>query len=467
MKSVTRNLILTVDIGTTAMKGGLITPEGELVGYHRITYWEKTRQDYHSWDPVVWLESLRDIVASVGGYQRISAITVSGHGPTLVPVDAAGTALFPALLWLDKRNIRREGTRSFFLPKVAWFKEHQPELYDKTRWFLSCPEYINFFLTGEAMTVTPSDEFKPFIWDEKDWSSYGLDPKKLPPFIQTGQVIGRVTERASTFCGIAPGVPVISGGSDFLLSLVGSGTVEPGRTCDRAGTSEGINYCHTAPLSAPDLRTLPHMIPGLYNVSGILSSTGRLFEWLRRITGQDNRPYREFLQEIENLPLERSRPYFFPTFDHGDFEFAQGGFLELHPDHSREDLGRAVIESIGFGIKRILDDLEAGGCPVGEIRVTGGQARNVIWNQMKADMTGKRILVPEIEDAELLGCAAAALTAQGEYKNLQEAAGALVRIKAVFNPREARRQKYAELYAYYSDYAKRMSWENTVANGGK
>jgi xylulokinase len=452
-----QKLILAVDIGTTAMKGGLITSEGELVAYHRVTYWEKTRQDFHAWDPKVWVEALREIVASVGGYQRISAVAVSGHGPTVIPVDAEGRVLFYALLWMDKRNLRQEGTKSFFLPKIAWFRQNHPELYQKTQWFLSCPEYLNFFLTGEALTVTPSKEFIPYIWHGADWRAYGLDYHKLPPFVRMGEKVGEVSQQASTFTGIPAGVPVVAAGSDFLVALVGAGAVEPGRTCDRAGTSEGINYCSALPVADPRLRTLPHAIDGLYNISGILSSTGRLFEWLRRITGQSDRSYREILQEIENLSLDRNRPYFFPSFErNGDFEFAQGGFLELHPDHTREDMGRAVVESIAFGIRRVLETLGENGCPVDEMRVTGGQARNVIWNQIKADITGKRVLVPEIEDAELLGSAACALVFQGEYNSLREASAELVKVRAVFNPRAERLAVYDELYAAYRDYGRTM-----------
>ncbi len=457
MRILPKNLVLAIDIGTTAMKGGLLTPEGEMVAYHRVTYWEKTRQDYHTWDPKVWIEALRDIVASLGGYNRISVIVVSGHGPTVIPVGENGEVLFPALLWLDKRQVRREGTRSFFLPKIAWFAQNQPLLFEKTKWFLSCPEYLDFFLTGEAHTVTPSQEFTPFIWGEEDVKKYDLLPGKLPPFVTTGEFMGKVRPQASYFTGIPAGIPVVAGGSDFLLSLLGSAVIKPGRTCDRAGTSEGINHCHSASLEAPGLRTLPHVIPGLYNISGILSSTGRLFEWLRKITGQGERSYRDILQDIENVPLDRSRPNFYPSFEwNGDFEFARGGFLELHPDHNRDDLGRAVVESIGFGIKRIVNNLETQGCKVEEIRVTGGQARNVIWNQMKADMTGRTIVVPEIEDAELLGGAVCALKAQGDFSHLAEASEALFRIRAIFNPREERRVRYQELFEEYVEYSQQM-----------
>ncbi len=434
------------------MKGGLISPDGILLGSHRVIYRDKGSQDYQTWDARIWIDSLRDIVASLGGYERISALCVSGQGPTLVPVGEDGLPLYYALLWIDQRGMIKPGSKSFFLPKIEWFRQENPLLYEKTRWFLSCPEYINFFLTGKAATVTPNEEFIPYIWSNDDSASYGLDHHRLPPFIQTGQVIGEVTSLAAAQTGIPPGTPVISGGSDFLMGLLGSATVEPGRTCDRAGTSEGVNFCSPSPVENSRLRILPHIIPGLYNVSGILASTGRLFEWMRQITGQTDRTYRDILQSIENLPLTRSRPLFIPSIeDGGDFQFASGAFLDLHPEHNRDDLGRAVVESIGFGIKRIIQTMAMSECSVQEIRVTGGQARNVIWNQMKADMSGKVILVPEIEDAELLGCAVCALTALGKFSDIKTASLGLTRIRARITPRHENAKIYEELYLDYNE----------------
>jgi sugar (pentulose or hexulose) kinase len=102
-------LVLAVDVGTTAMKGGLINGDGELVSYHRVTYWEKTKQDYHSWNPQVWVDSLRDIVASLGGYQQIIAVVISGHGPSLVPVDQQGkTSSRPSCGWIRGRTASAE-----------------------------------------------------------------------------------------------------------------------------------------------------------------------------------------------------------------------------------------------------------------------------------------------------------------------------------------------------------------------
>ncbi len=119
-------------------------------------------------------------------------------------------------------------------------------------------------------------------------------------------------------------------------------------------------------------------------------------------------------------------------------------------------MGRAVIESIAFGIRRVLTALDENGCVVDELRVTGGQARNVIWNQLKADITGRRVVVPEIEDAELLGGAVCALVEQKEFRGLREASDALVRFRAVYHPRAERVSAYDELYEAYREYGRGM-----------
>ena len=101
------------------------------------------------------------------------------------------------------------------------------------------------------------------------------------------------------------------------MALLGAGAVTPGTVCDRAGTSEGINYCSCSKADYPGLRCLPHIIRGYYNVSAILTSSGRIFEWFRRISGQEKLGYRELLAEIQKAFLSDSDLYFFPSLKKG------------------------------------------------------------------------------------------------------------------------------------------------------
>jgi xylulokinase len=114
-------------------------------------------------------------------------------------------------------------------------------------------------------------------------------------------------------------------------------------------------------------------------------------------------------------------------------------------------MGRAVMEAIGFAVRRGVELLEAAGLPVVDMRVTGGQARGRVWNQMKADIVGRRLLIPEIEDAELAGAAACASVALGRSENILEASRSYVRIREVVEPDAEVGAAYDEAYARYRE----------------
>ena len=447
-------LILAIDVGTSTVKAALIDGEGRIRSIATERVLDHPRS-VSVWDGDRRHGAIEKVLREVGPLAAVDAVAVSGHGPTLVPIDAAGKALEPVLVWNDGRERRIPGQPSFFLPKAAWFAAEFPEVYEQTRAFLSLPEYVDYLFTGETVTITPTDEFIPYIWDPRAISAYGLDAGRFPPFVYTGEVIGRVHAAAAERYGVPVGVPVVAGGSDFLMSLVGTASLVPGRTCDRAGTSEGINYCAAAPVSDARLRTLPHVRPGLYNVAAILESTGSAFEWFRVVTGQRETGYVQVLEEIrESSP---DAPLFFPSAlsDEG-WNFADGAFLNLNPRHGTAELGRAVVESLGFAIRHAVRVLSEAGCEVDALRVCGGQAKNPVWNRMKADMSGVDVLVPEIEDAELTGTAACGLVGIGACADLTEAGERLVRFRERLSPTRETTAAYAERYEHYREMAERL-----------
>jgi xylulokinase len=110
---------------------------------------------------------------------------------------------------------------------------------------------------------------------------------------------------------------------------------------------------------------------------------------------------------------------------------------------------RAVVESVGFAIRDVIEVMGENGLAPEELRVTGGQARSPLWNQIRADITGRRILVPEIMDSELLGGAIVALYALGRYPTLEAAAESLVRIGRTYTPQPELRTGYDALFRLY------------------
>ncbi len=453
-----KTILLCVDIGTSSIKGGVIDENGTLRSWNRVGYNESQGERFDGWSTDIWITAFCRLLQDIEYIELVDGVAISGNGPTVVPAAKNGSPLFEALLWLDGRSNKYPDEPSFFLPKVRWFADNHVELYRKTDYFFPCPEYLNYLLTGEAVTIIPSHRFEEYIWTKRAISRYKLEHDKFPPPIMQSEKIGAVRPIDGRLENLLPeNLPVYAAGSDFLMSLVGTGAVFPGRTCDRAGTSEGINYCSHYPVNHPRLRSLPHAVDGYFNIAGILSSTGRVFEWFRKISGQTEKSYIEMFREILSLSHSQSSPLFFPSLHVGEvWDFSGAVFTGLEPFHESPSLGKAVVEAIGFAVKDLINTLSENGCRVDELRVSGGQARNTFWNQMKADITGRPVAVPEIIDGELLGNCCAGLTGKGLFSSIQEAAERLVRIKHVYHPQVSEGEYYEEAFESYMELCARV-----------
>jgi len=95
--------------------------------------------------------------------------------------------------------------------------------------------------------------------------------------------------------------------------------------------------------------------------------------------------------------------------------------------------------------------MKEAGAEVRELRVTGGGAKSDILNQIKADITGREVLVPAHKEAELLGLAIIGACALGRFGSFAEAAGALVRIENRFKPDQQKAPLYEELFRVYRE----------------
>lgn len=434
-----KTAVLCADIGTSSIKLSFINPDGKQLCFVRESFpFDKvTAGTVEARD---WKEAFKQGIASLRkncSDTEIKAVIISGNGPTLVPVTHAGKSLQP-LYWHDERlytppNLRQK-TSSFFLPRAAWLKHHAENLYDDVKFFLSTQEWLSYQLGANPVTVLPSPSYTPFYWDDEQCSMFHLDVSKFAPFADLGAEIGKVSAEAASYFDLPAAAPIIAGGPDYIMALIGTGTIKSGMVCDRAGSSEGINVCtdlpvHVAELQAQNLRPLPHVKNGLWNVNAMIPKSGSIFEWFRDRTGQSGRPYTDMMQEIigdqgfdcQNFASKSSGADFFPG--RNAFTGSNAG---------RTEMGRAIVESIGFMVLDSLQILKRNGFPVTEMRLSGGQAKNPLWNQLKANISGCTLHVPEIVDAELAGDACMALIHLKEAGNIDEACQKTVRIKESF-----------------------------------
>ena len=84
-----------------------------------------------------------------------------------------------------------------------------------------------------------------------------------------------------------------------------------------------------------------------------------------------------------------------------------------------------------------------------EIRSTGGAARSLLWNQIKADVLQRPILTVHTEETAALGVAMLAGLATNMFSSLKDASNFMVSIKEKRVPLEASREIYDKQYRLY------------------
>jgi xylulokinase len=471
--------VIGIDLGTSTVKAGLFSSEGKLLSLRSRPLIDGVRSaksippgspgiDADAWVDAAFalLRELSSVAIESYGQDPVEALSVSGNGPTLVAVDKDGKPLMPALVWSDRRALEESAEISrlagrhvdpaFYLPKALRLMRRETRLYDETACFMPCPEYLAFRLTGIRHAVLPAPGYEPFIHGKAILEGAGLDPDKFPPLAVPGASLGRLIEDAAKSSGLPRSCRVAAGLPDFLSALLGSGVTAPGIALDRSGSSEALNLCSTRPFPTETLFSLPHPVAGLFNVSGGVSTSGSALDWLSRLLGTSgpssgmDENVLETLSAIEPgsegllfLPyLEGERA---PLWD----PLARGAFVGLKASHGKTQLLRALLESVAFALRDIEATMEGAGLAVDEIRAAGGPSRNRLWTKIKADVLGRKIVLPESSEAEIAGSAAIALASISRFPSIIQASAAVSRVATVVEPDMAAHGRYEEPFGLF------------------
>ena len=390
--------ILCIDIGTSSLKAAFL-PDNLRAGEIFVS------RQFFSQRAVVenrvaeeWLPCLKVAVAELKaknpGY-AVEAVCVSGNGPTVVSEDCT-TLLYNQLFVCERAGRSAFGskaqknslknTKSLFIPRVSGFKSAFPVSWKNTEYVYGAPEFLIHELTGSSVSILPEERFLPAYWSEGELKACGFsqeDCKKLPPFVKAGGFAGKVSGAAALATGLLEGTLVFAGAPDFVVALIGTGTVLPGRLCDRAGSSEGLNLCTSKPVFAENLRTLPSVIPGLWNLSYLLNSSQSLRE--HRETPLCENPSVNSVASVRNS-TELSR-------------------------------GINLLREAALSNGEYFPDF---------MTITGGQALNDEAIVQKEKASGLKIKKMPCADAELLGDLILARVGLGDYDDITEAVFAIL-----------------------------------------
>ncbi len=456
---MSESVFLCVDAGTTRFKTAAITPQGKIVAQSDCVY-ASADGSIHEYGPQDLIDAfsrtVRDILGKTSS-ESIIGIGITGHGPTLIPLDSHHKPLHPGVGYLDDRvkpYIRKLADRkndritsTMYIPIALFFSEKMSDIYRRTATFLQPFDYLAYLLTDRCVASSSSGGIKP--WHRDKIESAGLDKRKFPMICYMGEEIGKTTEEAAVRYGIPAGVPLYAIGVDFAAALVGTNMLTPGRSCERAGSSGGINLCWSGPVHDDRLLCYEHFIPGTWNVAGITSTYGKAVEWAEK-----NLDAKNFVQErlhrdptgIVFLPYLKGERT--PLWD----PYAKGVFFGLERKHDAVDLLIAVHTGIALSVRDCIEIIESEGCRFRHpIVTTGGLAWDEWFMQLKADVTGKSFARIQLFDAELLGIACVLATSLEHYKSLTAAASAIVHEEKRFTPRKSRVHRYNELFKRYRE----------------
>lgn len=473
-----RELLLGIDMGTGSSKAVLTTSDGVIVATasrpHTMSMprpgWAEVDADAVWWADIVAL--CRELVGWSPD-DRIVGVCVSGVGPCMLLCDEQLRALRPAILYgIDMRTtaeiaelterygadqiLERCGkalTTQAVGPKLLWARRHEPQVYERASGWYSSNSFAVARLTGEyvldhhtASQCDPLYDIRANAWC-REWADDVAPGMALPRLAWPNEVVGTVHERAAAATGLAVGTPVSAGTVDAWAEAFSAGVRQPGELMLMYGSTMFFVQVLDRFRADPLLWTTAGVEPQTYTLAAGMATSGSLTAWLQQITG--GAPFADLVAEAATTPPGADGlvvlPYFAgertPIFD----PKARGMIAGLTLRHQRGHIYRAVLEGIAFGIRQILELLDAAGGPATRTVAVGGGTQGGLWTQIVSDVTGREQLLPAETVGACYGDALLAAIGTGR----QPAGADWTTIARTFAPNDEVRDTYDELYDTY------------------
>jgi ribulose kinase len=272
--------------------------------------------------------------------------------------------------------------------------------------------------------------------------------------LNLGEVISYLHPQVAEELGLLAGTPVSQGGADAFIGMIGLGVTKPDALAFITGSSHLHLGLSDKPFHANGVwgTYQDALIPGLHVVEGGQTSTGSIVNWFKR-TLATSYSYKELDAEAELLPPGSDGVIALDHFQGNRTPYtdalSRGAFVGLSLGHSRAHMHRALMESVAMGSRLIIETMQEGGFDADEIVLSGGVTNSPLWLQIHADIIGKPLHLTEVADAPALGSAILASVGAGVYKNIDEAAAAMVRRTRTIKPAKHITAEYDAPYAAY------------------
>lgn len=488
--------LLGVDLGTTSVKCVLFDQKGRVVASGMSEYELSLPQSgFVEAEAETYWNALRASLDTIMNGSKINAkdilgIGVSSQGETFIALDKDHRPLGRAIVWLDNRSkeeavlikeefgvddVYRITGQNEIIPtwtasKILWLKRQKPSLFKRVHKYLLLENYIIYRLTGEFVTeYSISSSSLLFDINRRKWWEdilhfIGIDEDQLPELKPSGVPVGNVVRKAAEEVGLSTSSVVSTGAYDQAANAIGAGNIEPGAITETTGAAMAL-VATTDRVTLDPLRRIPchhHAVEGKYFLQPWCQTAGAILKWYRdnfgglemeavKKTGED--PYDLLTAEASRIPPGSDGlillPHFMGAASPESNPNAKGVLFGLTLYHGRGHVVRSIMESVAYMLRGNVELLEELGITVEEVRSTGGASRSPLWNQIKADVLRRPILVVRGEEAASLGVAILAGFATGAFSSLKDACKSMISMRERFEPSPVNGELYDKQYNRY------------------
>ncbi|MFP5079906.1 gluconokinase [Pedobacter sp. JCM 36344] len=431
--------LLGIDIGTGSTKAVAVGLGGETLSVHQVYNDTKSTQGgFAEQDPeAIWIAFKTCLLTF---YDKLSiqplAISLSSAMHGLILADEHNELLSPMITWADSRSAaiaarikdseagkwlyERTGTPIHAMSplcKIIWFRENQPALFEKLHRVFSIKEYIWYKLFAEfavdhsIASSTGLFNIHSLEWDSQALELAGIFKEQLSTLVQTDYTRSGLELRDQSLSAFASTQFVI-GASDGCLANLGSLAIEPGIAALTIGTSGAVRVASRIPIINYPAMTFNYVLDNEFFIcGGAVNNGGSAVQWLlKNIFGESELTeivYTQLFKRISQVEAGSDSLLFLPYLSGERAPLwdsdSCGTFFGLRLHHSRPQLARAVLEGICFTLYEVLQVVESNGEAITQLNVSGGFVQSEVWMQILADITGKKLVLIQEEDASAIG----------------------------------------------------------------
>ncbi len=378
------------------------------------------------------------------------------------------------------------------LPKILETARKAPSVYEKAWRFVEAGDWINMILTGVESHAAAFAGYKAFWGEGRGFPSNdyfkAVDPlldgvigtKVSENISDISKKAGALSRKGAALLGLLEGTPVALAMIDAHAAMPAVGAIDKGSLMMILGTSA----CYI--VNSDEEKTVDGIfgyaknavIDGKVTYEAGQACFGDVFDWYSkncipeaytaeaRKTGVSILEY--ITQKAEGLEAGENSLIALDWFNGNRSVLLNsrlsGMILGLTLTTTPEEIYRALMESVSFGARRIIEQFESYGIEVSSIIASGGIAgKNTLLMQIMSDVLGREIRVADTTQAGALGSAIYAAAAGGFFEDVTSASKALsVNVSRVYSPKEENKKVYDKLYAEYLQLHDYFGRENAV-----